>query len=183
VVAVIGGFWILATVNTDVPVRKFDGARDVKIYRSGDTRNAGTYQPKSGNSGRASVIDGDTIEIHGQRIRFWGIDTPESSQRCVKDGKPWRCGTDSANALAGFLSAQTVTCEKRDTDRYGRTVAVCKVAGEDVGAWLVQNGWALDFTRYSHGAYAAQQSKAKNEKRGIWQGEFEPPWEWRRNNR
>lgn len=97
--------------------------------------------------GRASVIDGDTIEIHGQRIRFWGIDAPEGRQRCTRDGNPWRCGTEAANALDRHLSARTVTCIERDRDRYRRIVAVCEVAGDNIGAWLVRQGWVLD---YSH---------------------------------
>lgn len=131
--------------------------------------------------GRASVIDGDTIEVHGQRIRLWGIDAPEGRQRCFTNGKPWRCGTDAANAVAGFIGARTVTCTQRDRDRYGRVVAVCDVGGQDVGAWLVHNGWALDYARYSGGAYSREEDEAERERRGIWQGEFEPPWEWRRH--
>ena len=77
------------------------------------------------------------------------------------------------------LGQKTVACQERDRDRYHRIVAVCSVAGEDIAAWLVRNGWALDWPRYSHGAYAADQSEAANGKRGMWQGEFEKPWEWR----
>src|SRR5215475_8270074 len=73
--------------------------------------------------GVASVIDGDTIEIHGQRIRLYGIDAPEASQLCDLDGKPWRCGQASANALADNIGRRTVMCEPRDRDRYGRLVS------------------------------------------------------------
>lgn len=144
--------------------------------------NDSTQQVSSLNDlvGRASVIDGDTIEIRGKRIRLWGIDAPEGRQRCFRDGKPWRCGRSSANALAGFLGARTVECAHRDTDRYGRMVAVCKVGDKDVGSWLVRNGWALDFTRYSGGVYSDEQRQAEAEKRGIWVSQFEPPWVWRR---
>jgi endonuclease YncB( thermonuclease family) len=85
--------------------------------------------------GRASVIDGDTIEIHGQRIRFWGVDAPEGQQRCTRDGQSWRCGTDAANALDRHISARTVTCTERESCRYGRMVTGCDVAGDDIGAW------------------------------------------------
>ena len=51
-------------------------------------------------AGVASVIDGDTIEVHGQRIRLHGIDAPESRQLCRLDGQPWQCGKDAANILA-----------------------------------------------------------------------------------
>lgn len=130
-------------------------------------------------AGRASIIDGDTIEIHGQRIRLWGIDAPEGRQRCVKGGKLWRCGTDSANALADYIGTRPVTCTERDRDRYKRIVATCEVTGQDIGAWLVRKGWALDYTRYSDGAYSNEQKQAETEQRGLWQGEFEPPWVWR----
>ena len=129
--------------------------------------------------GRASVIDGDTIEIHGQRIRLWGIDAPESRQPCYIAGMYWPCGRRAAFALSDELGQKTVTCNARDRDRYHRIVAICSLAGEDIAAWLVRNGWALDWPRYSHGAYAAEQDQAANASRGMWQGEFEKPWEWR----
>ena len=129
--------------------------------------------------GRASVIDGDTIEIHGQRIRLWGIDAPESRQLCHVQGKPWRCGQRSALALSDWIGQRTVACAERDRGRYGRVVATCSVAGEGVAAWLVRHGWALDWPRYSHRAYAGPQREAAAAKAGIWKGDFEKPWEWR----
>jgi len=88
--------------------------------------------------GVASVIDGDTIEIHAQRIRLHGIDAPEASQPCDLDGKPWRCGQASANALAEYIRKRPVTCETRDRDRYGRLVAACSVGGASISAWMVR---------------------------------------------
>ncbi len=70
-------------------------------------------------AGIASVIDGDTLEIHGQRIRLHGIDAPESRQLCRLDGKPWQCGKDAANALAEKIARRPVTCEDLDRDRHG----------------------------------------------------------------
>jgi len=133
--------------------------------------------------GRASVIDGDTIEIHGQRIRIWGIDAPEDGQLSIKDGRPWRCGQDCANALAAFLGTRTVTCVERGRDEFSRIVATCEVGGLDVGSWLVRNGWALDYKRYSKGRYADEQTDARRALRGLWQGEFEMPWKWRARSR
>jgi endonuclease YncB( thermonuclease family) len=129
--------------------------------------------------GRASVIDGDTIEIHNERIRLWGIDAVETGQLCQVNGKSWRCGRDAAFALDGFLNNVTVECSPKDRDRYGRTVATCTAREIDVGRWLVLQGWALDYTRYSNGEYADAQIAAKAAKRGLWAGEFMPPWEWR----
>ncbi len=133
-------------------------------------------------TGTASVIDGDTIEIHSQRIRLHGIDAPESRQLCHLDGKPWQCGKDAANALAEKISRQPVACEEQDRDRYGRIVAKCSVAGEDLGEWLVANGWAVAYYLYSY-EYSRAEHRAESARRGIWAGEFVKPWEWRRGKR
>ncbi len=84
-------------------------------------------------AGIASVIDGDTLEIHGQRIRLYGIDAPESLHLCRLDGKPWQCGKDAANALAEKIARWPVTCEDLGRDRYKRISAMCAVAGDDLG--------------------------------------------------
>ncbi len=94
-------------------------------------------------AGIASVIDGDTLEIHGQRIRLHGIDAPESRQLCRLDGKPWQCGKDAANALAEKIARRPVTCEDLGRDRHKRIIGRCTVAGEDIDAWMVSQGWAL----------------------------------------
>ncbi len=80
-------------------------------------------------AGTASVIDGDTIGVHGQRIRLHGIDAPESRQLCRLDGKPWPCGKDAANALADKIARRPVTCEDLGRDRYKRIIGRCDVAG------------------------------------------------------
>ena len=91
--------------------------------------------------GVTSVVDGDTIEIHGQRIRLFGIDAPESSQLCVRPtGERWRCGQQASLALADRIGRATVSCQHRDLDRYGRVVAVCFKGNEDLNRWMVANG-------------------------------------------
>ena len=132
--------------------------------------------------GRASVIDGDTIEIHGERIRFNGIDAPESAQFCTDAaGRMYRCGARAAEALAGWLAAASPTaCKFVERDQYGRFVGNCTRAdGASVQRWLVRNGHALDWPRYSNGEFSREQSAARAKKVGIWQGQFELPWEWR----
>jgi endonuclease YncB( thermonuclease family) len=129
-------------------------------------------------AGRASVIDGDTIEMRGQRIRLFGIDSPESAQLCEAKQKTYRCGQQAALALADRIGERTVRCQERDRDRYGRTVAVCYVAGEDVDRWMVEQGWAVAFRKYSLD-YVDAENDAREARRGIWQGEFEMPWDWR----
>src|SRR5262245_22562373 len=112
--------------------------------------------PAADLTGQAAVIDGDTIEIHGQRIRFFGIDAPESKQTCEADQQTYRCGQQAALALADEIGQQTVICEKHDVDRYGRIVAVCRAGGEDLNAWMVSQGWALAYRHYST-AYVSQE--------------------------
>lgn len=132
--------------------------------------------------GRASVIDGDTLEIHGQRIRLHGIDSPEKGQRCYTGGKEWRCGRDGAMALDKFINARTVSCETRDIDRYQRVVAVCKIGRTDLNRWMVRNGWAVAYRQYSMD-YVEVEDQAKAAKRGIWAGDFVMPWDWRKGER
>jgi endonuclease YncB( thermonuclease family) len=89
-------------------------------------------------TGQASVIDGDTLEIHGSRIRLWGIDAPESAQLCRgEDSQQYRCGARAANELDGFIASSVVRCLPINLDRYGRTVATCSVGGADLGGRLV----------------------------------------------
>lgn len=131
--------------------------------------------------GRASVIDADTIEVLGQRVSIHGVDAPESGQMCFREGgEPWRCGQQGALALADVLGATPVSCERVDTDRYGRMVAKCNAGGRDVGGWLVSEGWAMAFTRYSMD-YTEAEQQARNAKRGVWSGTVQPPWEWRKH--
>jgi len=128
------------------------------------------------------VIDGDTIEIQGERIRLNGVDAPETAQLCRNaQQKPYRCGAVAAWALDKFLAASRPTrCEFVERDRYGRFVGDCyRADGARVAAALVRNGWALDWRRYSKGAFADEQAIAQREHLGLWAGDFMPPWEWR----
>lgn len=131
--------------------------------------------------GQASVIDGDTIEIAGRRIRLEGIDAPESSQMCRRNDRKWRCGQRAAMALDSRISSRTVTCRVSGTDRYHRLLARCMIGNEDIQYWMVSQGWALAYRRYS-AAYVPAEKAARLESRGIWAGEFDAPWEWRRNS-
>jgi endonuclease YncB( thermonuclease family) len=133
--------------------------------------------------GVASVIDGDTIEIRGDRIRFHGIDSPESRQLCTElTGVTWRCGQQAALALSDRIGRRSVSCEARDTDRYGRTIAVCTQDGEDLNRWMVLEGWAVAYLKYSQD-YALAEADAQSAGRNIWSGSFVMPWDWRRGIR
>jgi endonuclease YncB( thermonuclease family) len=132
-------------------------------------------------AGRASVVDGDTIDIHDVRIRFNGIDAPEKWQRCKQSARAsYRCGRDAAFALDDFLAgARPTTCRLVERERgHERTrwIGECfRADGADVSAWLVSNGWAVDWPKYSGGQYAGQQARAKTRAVGIWRGSFETP--------
>jgi len=131
-------------------------------------------------AGQASVIDGDTLEIHGTRIRLWGIDAPESSQLCRgEDSLQYRCGAKAANDLDAFIARRPVGCIPISLDRYGRMVASCSVGGVDLGGWLVSNGLALDWPQYSRGSYGNVQSNAEQAGRGLWAGSYVEPWLYR----
>src|SRR5512138_863317 len=91
--------------------------------------------------GQASVVDADTLEIQGKRIRLWGIDAPESGQLCRgEDSSQYRCGAQAANDLDAFIARHPVNCSLVNLDPYGRTVATCSVGGTDLGEWLVRKG-------------------------------------------
>lgn len=136
-------------------------------------------------TGKPRVIDGDTLEIGDQRIRLHGIDAPEAKQTCVENGQRWGCGTSATSALAQMIGTHLVVCQQRDVDRYKRIVAVCHLAGPDgqnVNRWMVANGWALAYRRYSRD-YVADENAAKKSGKGVWRGQFIPPWDWRRGKR
>ena len=127
--------------------------------------------------GPASVIDGDTIEIHGQTIRLHGIDAPESDQTCVAESQ-WRCGQRAAFALDRKIGGREVTCAERDRNQDGLVVAVCRAGGEDLNAWLVYEGWALAY-RKSSTEYVSEEQAARASRRGVWRGSILAPWDWR----
>lgn len=133
--------------------------------------------------GRASVIDGDTIEIRGERMRLHGIDAPESGQWCLdRSGERYRCGQRSAFALADKIGAANVRCELRDRDRYGRHIARCSQPGVDLNEWMVLQGEAVAYRQYT-ADYTAAEALARNKRIGLWQGQFDLPWDWRRGER
>lgn len=123
------------------------------------------------------IVDGDTLDLAGRRIRLVGIDAPELQQTCgTSTGGTWACGTEARAALR-TLAAGSIACAPSGTDRYGRTLAACKQAGQDVAAALVDAGLALGGERYRREEDAARASG-----RGIWQGRFVAPADWRRDS-
>lgn len=141
-------------------------------------------------TGSARVVDGDTLVLTNSvgaahRVRLYGIDAPESKQSCtLPDGTPWACGLRAADALRGRIGNASVHCVNVDVDRYGRDVAVCD-AGADrpLNSWLVQHGWALAYRQYGGAQYDTQEAQAKAQHAGVWQGQLQPPWQWRAQQR
>jgi len=134
-------------------------------------------------TGKPRIIDGDTIEVTGERIRLHGIDAPESKQTCEWPGKTIQCGRLATLALMDLTAGAVVTCKTLEKDRYGRWVAICfDLDGFDIGHNMVHTGWALAYRQYSTD-YVGTEDKAKAAKRGMWKGEFVPPWDWRRGKR
>ena len=132
--------------------------------------------------GVASIIDGDTLEIHGQRIRLHGIDAPESGQSCERDGRQYRCGQQAALALADKVGRETVRCAQRDIDSYQRIVAVCRLGNLDLNAWMVRQGWAIAYRQYSLD-YVVDENAAQAVRAGMWAGRFVAPANWRGGDR
>lgn len=133
-------------------------------------------------TGQATVVDGDTLNIDGTSIRLHGIDASESFQTCVVDGVTWPCGRHATAALVKLIGVSPVHCEAQDIDRYGRTIATCFVRGQDIEAWMVINGWALAYRKYSMD-YVDEEAVAQDARAGLWRGAFVPPWDWRRGER
>ena len=133
-------------------------------------------------TGKARVIDGDTIEVGGQRIRLHGLDAPELRQTCLGYRGVFPCGEHARRMLSREADGQEVTCQERGQDRYGRVLAVCHVEGLDLGAHMVRLGWALAYREYSLDYVDAEKS-AKALITGLWRTRFVPPWEWRRGKR
>jgi endonuclease YncB( thermonuclease family) len=145
-------------------------------------RSSTSKPPPSPLIGRARVLDGDSIEISGARIRLQGIDAPESDQTCADArGQTWPCGKAAAQELRRHIGARELRCEPRGLDRYHRILAICFVPdGSDVNAWMVRQGWALAYGDGSN--YRSAQHEAEAAKRGIWVGAFVSPGEWRRRH-
>lgn len=131
-------------------------------------------------TGIPTVIDGDTIEIHKQRIRLNGIDAFESSQKCELNGKIYLCGSRSANYLSDLIARRTVNCTILGKDRYKRLLGICSVGTTNLNKEMVRAGWALAFVRYSK-EYVRDEYQARLEANGAWAGRFAKPWDYRAN--
>lgn len=129
--------------------------------------------------GPITVVDGETLEIQNQRVKLWGVDAPELDQTCHDgQGGAYNCGKESASALSRWLGElQPVQCEPRGNDNAGNVIAICYTAtGDDIAGWMVRNGYAIDWPKYSNGFYSVPQNEAQQAKNGIWQHNEAEPW-------
>ena len=131
-------------------------------------------------AGSVTVIDGDTFDLDGVRYSVHGIDAPEAGQRCASGkGGTWDCGAAAIAKLENLLlPASVVSCDTGTPDGYGRTVAICRADGVDVGQEMVADGLAWAFVKYSTD-YLSVEAVARDARRGIWRAPTEPAWEFR----
>ena len=128
------------------------------------------------------VIDGDTIKILNNKIRLHGIDAPEKNQKCIKNKKKYNCGTAATEALIKKISKNAVKClVQKNRDRYNRFIGICFVKQEDLNKWMIRNGFAIAYRRYSK-KYILDEEFAKRNKLGLWSGTFLKPEKWRKVN-
>lgn len=126
-----------------------------------------------------TITDGDTLRLNSTIYRPHGIDAPETAQACP-DG--WPAGRLATTRLQQLIQGRAVVCRAKDRDRYGRTVAICRAGGEDLGAIMVREGMAWAFVRYS-ADYAGQEARAKAATLGVHGHDCAPAWEWRARER
>ena len=131
-------------------------------------------------TGPAKVVDAAVIEINGQRIMLFGVDSVVRKQDCTMDGKPWACWAASVRDLQTLVDQGPATCETvGEPDPYGRVLARCTINGQSLNDQLVRGGYAL--ARPSETTeYVAAEAEAKEKKLGLWQGQFMRPSDFRK---
>ena len=130
--------------------------------------------------GQARVIDGKTLEVDGRRFSLFGIDAPDLGQTCPWPNKVIPCGRIARTAMMDLVAQTRVTCAPMVETRAGIQLARCSAGGFDIARNMVHTGWALAF-RPESSLYIDTENKAKAARRGLWKGEFTPPWVWRRS--
>ena len=131
-------------------------------------------------SSSLKIIDGDTIILNSEKIRFYGIDTPEIKQTCTDNyGHTYSCGVKAKLELEKIIGSRKVSCIKKTKDRYKRSISICYVDKNDINSLMVKRGWALAYRKYSK-KYIKDEAIAKLNNAGMWSGKFIAPWKWRR---
>jgi len=125
------------------------------------------------------VVDGDTIVLNGEKIRFSGIDTPELKQTCMNGDEKIFCGKSAKMLLVNKIGNQTPECISEGKDVYKRTLAECFINGESLSAFLVRSGYAFAYRKYSD-KFIKGEEFAKKNKLGMWAMKFQYPWDFRK---
>jgi endonuclease YncB( thermonuclease family) len=134
-------------------------------------------------SGIPHIVDGDTLEIGGTKIRLQGIDAPETDQLCLdQNSAKWTCGIAARDHLTQHIYGRSIECVPDGADRYHRTLAVCRLGDENLNAWMVREGFALAFVKYSR-AHVDEEGEARKAQRVLWSGAFIAPWDWRHRDK
>jgi endonuclease YncB( thermonuclease family) len=128
-----------------------------------------------------TVIDGDTIRLGDVKIRFSGIDAPEINQTCVASEGKVACGKISKDILIAKVTNNKISCTDEGKDVYGRVLGECFVNGESLSSYLVREGFAFAYRKYSN-KYIKDEEYAKFNNLGMWSMEFEYPWDYRSKN-
>ena len=127
------------------------------------------------------IIDGDTIHLNGEKIRFTGIDTPELKQTCTKNNEVILCGIEARKLLIKKIGKNEVQCTKEGKDQYKRTLAECFVNDLSLSRFLVREGYAFAYRKYSK-KFINDEDFARKNNIGMWSMKFEYPWDWRKKN-
>ena len=127
------------------------------------------------------IIDGDTIHLNGEKIRFTGIDTPELKQTCTKNNEVIYCGIKARKLLVEKIGKNKVQCVREGKDQYKRTLAECFVNKVSLSSYLVRNGYAFAYRKYSK-KFISDEDFARTNNRGMWSMNFEYPWDYRKKN-
>ena len=125
------------------------------------------------------IVDGDTIHLNGEKIRFTGIDTPELKQSCLKKGIKDLCGVTAKQILIDKIGNNNVECISEGKDQYKRTLAECFINNESLSSYLVRSGYAFAYRRYSK-KFVPDEDYARINKIGMWSMEFDYPWVYRK---
>ena len=126
------------------------------------------------------VVDGDTIVLNGEKIRFSGIDTPELKQTCMNGDEKVFCGKSAKMLLIKKIGNETPECISEGKDVYKRTLAECFIKGESLSAFLVRSGYAFAYRKYSD-KFIKDEEFAKKNKLGMWALKFQYPWDFRKS--
>ena len=143
--------------------------------------------------GTPRIIDGDTVHINGKKIRLEGIDAPEIKQKCKKPllqissligfqlSKSYPCGFTSTKKLINKIGTSRIKCISSSKDKYKRYLATCYKKNINLNKWMVRNGYAVAYKRYSKD-YMIDEEYARENKLGLWEGSFMMPENWRKLN-